>query len=431
MARPILEVADILDRHGDAYLDRYRGTLSLGQMKAVSAIRACRTAVMGGHVRRCDDCSHSVIAYNSCRNRHCPRCQGEAARAWLAQRQAELLPVAYYHLVFTLPATVAAIAFQNKAVVYDILFKAASQTLATIAADPKHLGAKLGLTAVLHTWGSAMTHHPHVHIIATGGGLSPDGTRWIACKPGFFLPVRVLSRLFRRLFLDKLRQAYADGALSFFNALAPLANESAFAACLAPLRRCEWVVYAKRPFGGPEAVLAYLSRYTHRVAISNSRLLAMDHRGVTFRWKDYRARDKLAGDNTAGAGWIKTMTLDPDEFIRRFLLHVLPPGFHRIRHTGFLASPNRASTIARIREMIGLGGIESGRAKPAAEPAPAATINQDDQLRAEQPRDDPATHPPCPCCGGRMRIIERFGRGASPKTPQPRWPAAAVRIDTS
>jgi hypothetical protein len=426
MARPILEVADILDRHGDAYLDRYRGTLSLGQMKAVCAIRACRTAVMGGHVRRCDDCSHAVIAYNSCRNRHCPRCQGEAARAWLAQRQAELLPVAYYHLVFTLPAPVAAIAFQNKAVVYDILFKAASQTLAIIAADPKHLGAKLGLTAVLHTWGSAMTHHPHVHIIATGGGLSPDGTRWITCKPGFFLPVRVLSRLFRRLFLDKLRQAHADGALSFFHALAPLANESAFAACLAPLRRSEWVVYAKRPFGGPEAVLAYLSRYTHRVAISNSRLLAMDHRGVTFRWKDYRARDKTAGDKTAGTGWIKTMTLDPDEFIRRFLLHVLPPGFHRIRHTGFLASPNRASTIARIRKMIGPGKGVSDTDRPAAEPAPAATINQD-----EQTRDDPATDPPCPCCGGRMRIIERFGRGASPKTPQTRWPAAAVRIDTS
>jgi hypothetical protein len=447
MARPVLEVADILERHGDAYLDRHRGTLSLGQMKAVSAIRACRTAVMGGHVRRCDDCSHAVIAYNSCRNRPSfgflgPKCQGEAARAWLAQRQAELLPIAYYHLVFTLHAAVAAIAFQNKAVVYDILFKAASQTLATIAADPKHLGAKLGLTAVLHTWGSAMTHHPHVHIIATGGGLSPDGTRWITCKPGFFLPVRVLSRLFRRLFLDKLGKAHADGALSFFNALAPLADKSAFDAHLAPLRRCEWVVYAKRPFGGPEAVLAYLSLYTHRVAISNNRLLAMDHRGITFRWKDYRARDKTAwdkaaGDNTAGAGWIKTMTLDPDEFIRRFLMHVLPSGFHRIRHTGFLASPNRASTIARIRKMIEPGEpAPAATVNSAAQPVPKSAEPQDDQLRDEQPqteqsRDDPATHPPCPCCGGRMSIIERFGRGTSPKTHAARWPSMAIRIDTS
>jgi Putative transposase/Transposase zinc-binding domain len=423
MARPSLEIADILNQHGDTYLDRHRGTLNLGQLKAVSAIRACRTAVMGGHVKRCDDCSHSVIAYNSCRNRHCPKCQGEAARVWLAQRQTELLPVAYYHLVFTLPATITAIAFQNKAVVYDILFKTAAQTLAIIAADPKHLGAKLGLTAVLHTWGSAMTHHPHVHIIATGGGLSPDGTQWIACKPGFFLPVRVLSRLFRRLFLDKLKQAHTEGALSFFTTLAPLADQSAFDSHIAPLRHSEWVVYAKRPFGGPEAVLAYLSRYTHRVAISNSRLLCMDHRGITFRWKDYRAKGKLAAGNTAGVELAKTMTLDPDEFIRRFLLHILPLGFHCIRHTGFLASPNRAKTIACIREMI--ASITDAREN-------AATVNQTQQSQAAaQPEDDPVPHPPCPCCGGHMRIIERFARGASPKVQPTRWPTTAIRIDTS
>ena len=370
----------------------------------MSAIEACRTAVMGGHVARCDDCAHLAIAYNSCRNRHCPKCQGAAARAWLTDREADLLPVAYYHVVFTLPAAVGAIAYQNKAVVYDLLFKAAAETLLTVAADPKHLGARIGLTSVLHTWGSALTHHPHVHCIVPGGGLSPDGERWIACRKGFFLPVRVLSRLFRRLFLDKLGQAHAAGRLAFFNDLARLADPAAFEAHLASLRRAEWVVYAKRPFGGPEAVLAYLARYTHRVAISNSRLIALDERGVTFRWKDYRARDAATGKD-----WIKTMTLPAEEFLRRFLLHVLPGGFHRIRHYGFLASARRAASIENIRSLIGIAKIE---APPDAE---------------DEPTPSAGAELPCPCCGGRMRVVETFTRGQAPRT----WPSFGWRIDTS
>ena len=335
-------MADILRGHGEAYRRAHAGHLSLGQLKVMSAIEACRTSRMGGHVSRCDDCGHLAIAYNSCRNRHCPKCQGAAARAWLADREADLLPVAYYHVVFTLPAAIGAIAFQNKAVVYDLLFKIAAETLLTIAADPKHPGARIGVTAVLHTWGSALTHHPHVHCIVPGGGLSPDG-QWAACRPRFFLPVRVLSRLFRRLFLDRLAEARAAGKLAFFNDLAPLADRRAFKAHLAPLRRAEWVVYAKRPFGGPEAVLAYLARYTHRVAIANSRLIALDERGITFRWKDYRARATAAD----GDAWMKkSMTLPVFEFLRRFLLHVLPDGFHRIRHYGFLASGRRVANIA-------------------------------------------------------------------------------------
>src|SRR4029453_17647618 len=276
MARPHLEVADVRNAHGDSYMARHRGHLSRGQLKVISAIRACRTAALGGHVARCQACDHVEIAYNSCRNRHCPKCQGQTARAWLPDRQADLLPVPYYHVVFTLSAPIAAIAFQNKAVVYDLLFRTAADTLLTIAADPKHLGARIGLTAVLHTWGSALTHHPHVHVVVPGGGLAPDGSRWIACRPGFFLPVRVLSRLFRRLFLDRVLRRRGAGRLTFHGELAALADPAAFAAHLAPLRRSEWVVYAKRPFAGPEAVLPYLCRYTHRVAIANSRLLALD-----------------------------------------------------------------------------------------------------------------------------------------------------------
>ena len=321
--RPALDIADIFRAHGPAWRQAQAGHLSLGQLKVMSAIEACRTAELGGHVERCEDCDRVQIAYNSCRNRHCPKCQGAAAQRWLEAREAELLPLAYYHVVFTLPAQIGDIAFQNKAVVYGALFKAASQTLLTIAADPKHLGARIGLTAVLHTWGSALTHHPHVHCIVPGGGLSPDGQRWISCKPRFFLPVRVLSRLFRRLFLDRLADAHAEGRLVFYGALAGLADRAAFTSRLAPLRRVEWVVYAKRPFAGPQAVLAYLARYTHRVAISASRLVRMDDNGVTFRWKDYRQN---------GAARRKTMTLAPAEFIRRFLIHVLPSGFHRIRH---------------------------------------------------------------------------------------------------
>ncbi|NVI09371.1 IS91 family transposase [Paraburkholderia youngii] len=337
----MLEVADIFRAQGPAW--RRTVSLSLGQLKVMSAIEQCRTAALGGHVLRCSGCARTEIAYNSCRNRHCPRCQGSAARRWLEARQADLLPVGYYHVVFTLPAPVGAIAWYNKQVIYGLLFDIAADTLRTIAADPRHLGAQIGATLVLHTWGSALTHHPHVHGIVPGGGLSPDGERWIACLPGFFLPVRVLSRLFRRRFLEALTEAHRYGRLQFFGEYAGLADPADFARWLAPLRVCEWVVYAKRPFAGPEAVLAYLSRYTHRVAISSQRLLAFDERGVTFRWKDYRAKGRTR---------YKTMTLEAAEFMRRFLLHVLPGGFHRIRHYGLLANPVRRASLAKVRELL-------------------------------------------------------------------------------
>jgi hypothetical protein len=312
-------------------------------MKVMAAIESCRTAVLGGHVARCEDCAHTTIAYNSCRNRHCPKCQGAAARDWLAEREAELLPVGYFHIVFTLPAAIADIAYQNKAVIYDLLFKVSTETMITIAADPKHLGARIGITAVLHTWGSAMTHHPHVHMIVPGGGISLNGERWVACRPRFFLPVRMLSKLFRRLFLEKLAATHVAGRLQFFGEHAHLADAQAFEACLAPLKKTRWFVYAKRPFAGPKAVLAYLSRYTHRVAISNRRLISADNKGVTFKWKDYRIE---------GRDRYKTMTLATDEFIRRFLIHVLPKGLHRIRHYGLFANGGRAENIARARQLL-------------------------------------------------------------------------------
>lgn len=401
MARPALEVADIFRAYGPAWRKANAGHVSLGQLKVMSAIERCRTAELGGHVARCEACDHTHIAYNSCRNRHCPKCQGAAAKEWLADREAELLPVPYYHVVFTLPAPIADIAYQNKAAVYAILFKAAAETLLTIAADPKHLGARIGLTAVLHTWGSALTHHPHVHCIVPGGGLSLDGASWVSCRPGFFLPVRVLSRLFRRLVLEQLAAAHEAGRLHFFGAHAPLADCHAFAAYLAPLREVEWVVYAKRPFAGPEAVLAYLSRYTHRVAIGNSRLIACDDTGVTFRWKDYRAK---------GRERQKVMTLANDEFIRRFLIHVLPSGFHRIRHYGLFANGGRAENLARARDLLDV--------------SPQPDKPDDADARADEP---PTSLPPCPCCGGRMIIIETFERGSTPRTR----PSNPIRIDTS
>jgi hypothetical protein len=405
MPRPALEVADIFREHGAAWRRANAGHVSLDQMKVMSAIERCRTVALGGHVARCEDCAHTVIAYNSCRNRHCPKCQGAAAREWLAEREAELLPVGYFHLVFTLPGPIADIAYQNKAVIYDLLFKAAAEATLTIAADPKHLGARIGITAVLHTWGSAMTHHPHVHMIVPGGGIATDGSRWVSCRPSFFLPVRVLSRLFRRLFLQMLSAAYATCLLKFHGNRAGLADNAAFAAFLAPLRKIEWVVYAKEPFGGPEAVLAYLSRYTHRVAISNRRLVSADATSVTFKWKDYRIE---------GQGRYKTMTLPTHEFIRRFLIHVLPKGFHRIRHYGLFANGNRAASIARARELL---AVPSRSKEP--ETSEATAVN------------DPRVLPrPCPCCGGRMIIIETFARGCQPKH-QPKTTAPVIRIDTS
>ncbi len=345
MSRPVLEVADILRSHGPAWRKAHAGHVSLDQLKVMSAIERCRTAALGGHVARCEDCAHTSIAYNSCRNRHCPKCQGAAAKQWLADREAELLPVPYYHVVFTLPARIADIAYHNRAAIYDLLFKVSAETMLTIAADPKHLGARIGITSVLHTWGSAMTHHPHVHMIVPGGGISLDGQSWVLCRPGFFLPVRVLSRLFRRLFLGRLAALHQAGRLSFFGNDAHLAGAQSFAALLAASRKTEWVVYAKRPFGGPQAVLAYLSRYTHRVAIANSRLIALDQQGVTFRWKDYRVD---------GRNRHKRMTLATFEFIRRFLIHVLPKGLHRIRHYGLLARGPCADNIARARDVLAL-----------------------------------------------------------------------------
>ena len=400
MRRPRLEVADVFARHGADWRRANAGHVSRAQLQVMSAIEQCRSAALGGHVERCEECGHSRIAYNSCRNRHCPKCQGAAAADWLAARKADLLPVGYFHLVFTLPAEITPIAYQNKALVYDLLFRMAAETLLMIAADPKHLGARIGATAVLHSWGSAMTHHPHIHMIVPGGGISLDGTHWVHCKPGFLLPVRVLSRLFRRLFLAALADAHAAGRLRFFGEIAGLCSREAFAAHLAPLKRKNWVVYAKPPFAGPEAVLAYLARYTHRVAIANSRLMALDERGVTFRYKDYRRN---------GQARYRTMTLAADEFIRRFLLHVLPKGFHRIRHYGLLASASCKAHIARAKELI------------------AALVPQVEPSAVQDAADPEATtdhRPPCPCCGGRMIIIEVFSRGGTPRGP----PSAAAGI---
>jgi hypothetical protein len=390
-----LEVADVFRAAGPAYRAAQAGHLSLHQLKVMAAIEQCRTAALGGHVEACDECGHRRIAYNSCRNRHCPKCQGAAARTWLAERKADLLPVGYFHVVFTLPAEVADIAFQNKALVYDLLFRATSETMLTIAADPKHLGACIGLTAVLHTWGSALTHHPHLHMIVPGGGLAPDGRRWIAARPAFLLPVRVLGKLFRRLFLTRLIALHGAGRLAFHGSLAGLAESRAFLRHLAPVRTKRWVVYAKPPFAGPEAVLAYLARYTHRVAISNRRLIAFDGAGVTFRYKDYR-RD--------GAERYGTMTLGTHEFIHRFLLHVLPKGFHRIRHYGLLAGSTRRTNLALVRALLSV--------VPPENDTPEAPLD---------PR------PPCPCCGGRMIIIERFARWSQPRAP-PQEPLPAGRI---
>lgn len=402
MSRPKLEVADTFRVHGSAWRAANAGHISLDQLKVMNAIRRCRTAALSGHAARCEDCGHDHIAYNSCRNRHCPKCKAGAAKAWLAARKAELLPVRYFHLVFTLPKPVAGIALQNKREIYNLLMRASADTVIRIDADPKHLGARAGITSVLHTWGSAMTYHPHVHMIVPGGGLSADGAQWIACRRNFFLSVRVLSRLYRRLVLDGLARLHKAGKLHFFGDQAGLADRAAFDAFLQPLRRIDWVLYAKETFAGPRAVLACLSRYTHRVAISNSRLIRMDSRSVTFRVKDYRVN---------GPGRHTAMTLKTGEFIRRFLIHVLPKGQHRIRHYGFFGNGNRAANIARIRELLGVETSDQGHPHDGTAGDPDALAR--------------VLALPCPCCGGHMIIAETIAPERRPRAPPGSGRAAA------
>lgn len=394
MERPKIELADIIRRHGDAYRAQHESSLSSTQRRVMQAIAACRTVALGGHLEACDGCGHQRVSYNSCRNRHCPKCQSLARAQWIEDRRAELLPVPYFHVVFTLPEEVAAIAYQNKAVVYNILFAATADTLLTIAADPKHLGAQLGFFAVLHTWGQTLVHHPHLHCVVPGGGLSPDGERWVACRPGFFLPVRVLSRLFRRRFLERLGQAFDRGELEFFSSLQGLRDQESFRRYLDPVRRKEWIVYAKAPFAGPEQVLDYVGRYTHRVAISNNRLLDIENGHVTFRYKDYHDCDSQ-----------KTMTLTAEEFIRRFLTHVLPLGFHRIRYYGFLGNRFRQQKLDDCRRLLQMS------------PQPPRKTD------AEAPTDYRDRHAAltgqslsvCPVCRrGRMLIIEQFSPSRPP-----------------
>ena len=391
-----LEVADIFRHAGPAYRQEHADALSGAQRAVMGAIERCRTAALGGHVEQCDACGHQRISFNSCGNRHCPKCQSLVRAQWLEDRQADLIPVEYFHGVFTLPEAVAAIAYQNKAVVYDLLFRATAETLRTIAADPKHLGAEIGFIALLHTWGKNLLHPPHLHCLVPGGGLSADGERWISCRPGFFLPVRVLSRLFRRLFLAQLQAAFDAGELHFYHALEALQTPAAFARYLAPMRQAEWVVYAKPPFGGPQHVLEYLGRYTHRVAISNNRLIDFADDEVCFRWKDYRHESRP-----------KVMRLATPEFIRRFLLHVLPHGFQRIRHYGFLANRYRAVKLARCRQLL---------AEPAPIMPPLLEVPLD--YRDRYPLLTGKSLRDCPQCGqGQMVCIEIFLPGAMPRGP--------------
>lgn len=378
MTRPALELAGIVRKHGPQY--RRRHALPYAHLRLLHAIEVCRTAALGGHVEQCGNCQHKRISYNSCRNRHCPKCQSTNRARWLEARKLELLPVSYFHVVFTLPEQIAAIAFHNKKLVYSLLFQAAAKTLLTIARDPKHLGAQIGFFAILHTWGQNLLHHPHLHCVVPGGGLSLDGQQWVGCRPGFFLPVRVLSRLFRRLFLKALGKAHRKGRLNFYSDLEPLREPAAFARYLAPLKKLNWVVYAKPPFGGPDNVLEYLGRYTHRVAISNQRLLAHDETTVSFSWKDYRHHHQR-----------KTMTLTAEEFLRRFLLHALPPGFQRIRHYGLFANRSRQHNLSRCRQLLAVAERPPELDPEAAAAAPVSGC----ELRA------------CPVCGSMaMRVIE-------------------------
>jgi hypothetical protein len=394
MDRPRLEVADVFRCYGTDYRLQHGATMSMAQRRVMTAIELCRTAALGGHLEQCDHCGHQRNAYNSCSDRHCPKCQSFARFKWLVDRQAELLNTQYFHVVFTLPQQIATIAYQNKRELYGILFRATAQTLLTIAADPKHLGAEIGFFAVLHTWGSNLLHHPHLHCVVTGGGLSANGSQWISCRDGFFLPVGVLSRLFRRLFLEYLVKAFDAAKLHFFSSLESLRDQSSFLDYLAPLRETEWVVYAKRPFAGPEQVLDYVGRYTHRVAISNNRLLDIAEDKVTFRYKDYRHDAQQ-----------KTMTVEAEEFIRRFLLHVLPEGFQRIRYYGFLANRYREEKLARCRELLDM---------PA--PEPPALEGAKDYRERYQELIGPSFGE-CPVCHqGRMLVIETLPRSPHRKT---------------
>ena len=387
MAGGTPEVADVFRRYGGAYRQQHDGSLSTGQRRVMSAIEQCRTAALGGHVEQCEACGHQRISYNSCRNRHCPKCQSLARAQWLEDRRSELLPTPYFHVVFTMPEEIAAIACHNKAVVYGILFHTAAETLRTIGADPKHLGAELGFIAVLHTWGQVLLHHPHLHCVVAGGGLSADGARWIACRPNFFLPVRVLSRLFRRLFLDALQRAFDTDKLAFFGTLEALRNRGTFLSHLARARKAEWVVYAKPPVAGPEQVLAYIARYTHRVAVSNDRLIDIENLKVRFRWKDYRNGNRQ-----------RTMILAADEFIRRFLLHVLPEAFQRIRYYGFLANRYREQKLARCRQLLSM---------PQPPPACEATRDSTRDYRDQYEKLTGASLTECPAChSGRMVVID-------------------------
>jgi len=396
-----LEVADIFQQHGQLWRQENAGHISLGQFKVMSAIERCRTLTLGGHKLRCSSCSHIELSYNSCRNRHCPKCQATAAHRWLQARQADLLPVDYYHVVFTIPAQINDLAYQNKSVVYGILFKAVAKTLTLIAGDKKHLGAKLGATLVLHTWGSAMTHHPHIHCIIPGGGLTADGKQWVASRKGYFLPVPVLSSLFKRLFLDMLYQAYLNNELQFYNHLKKIESEKHFFYWIKPLKKKSWVVYAKKPFAGPQAVLAYLSRYTHRVAIANSRLITLKDKKITFKYKDYRKKGKKQQQK---------MTLDVDEFIRRFLIHIIPSGFHRIRHIGLFANAVRKDNLAKIRELL---------ASKQTEKISVGDVKEEschDEITLQENKDENNTYL-CHQCGSVMQVIEILLSKIQPRAP--------------
>jgi hypothetical protein len=392
MERPKLEVADIFRHYGVDYREKHGASISVAQRRVMSAIEVCRTAALGGHLERCDECGHERNCFNSCRDRHCPKCQSLARAQWIQDRQSELLQVPYFHVVFTVPEEIAAIAYQNKKVVYGILFRTTAETMTTIAADPQHLGAEIGFFAVLHSWGSNLMFHPHLHCVVPGGGLSPDGQRWISCGPNFFLPVKVLSRLFRRLFLESLQQAFDSGKLQFFGSLEPFRDRLTFARHLAALKEQEWVVYAKRPFGGPQQVLDYVGRYTHRVAISNNRLLDIENNQVRFQWKDYRT-----------GGQVKTMTLSADEFIRRFLLHVLPDGFQRIRYYGLLGNRYRKTKLEQCRRLLGMHPPDQSNVAPA---------EQDHRDRYEDLTGTSLKQ--CPQCQhGRMVLVAMLPRSSN------------------